>query len=172
MPLMEHSFIIDCRSRAEMVFTDSDTGNAGQNLCHVMDGFIRIKVFAIGNDRDESGDGAIQCLSHFFRESIEPEKQIRYLEKEGVPATAHTIDQLNDCNEAQVVWPDPKMKREYHQMKAERDVSIEKIYGFKSENDGLKNENDRRRSRLDLLKEKYPEMYHEITSTFIRKQER
>ncbi|WP_301088843.1 hypothetical protein [Faecalibaculum rodentium] len=64
------------------------------------------------------------------------------------------------------------MKREYNQMKAERDVSIEKIYGFKSENDGLKNENDRRRSRLDLLKEKYPEMYHEITSTFIRKQER
>ncbi|WP_276812790.1 hypothetical protein [Faecalibaculum rodentium] len=30
------------------------------------------------------------------------------------------------------------MKREYHQMKAERDASIEKIYGFKSENDGLK----------------------------------
>ncbi len=76
MPHMEHSFIIDCRSRAEMVFTDSDTGNAGQNLCHVMDGFIRIKGFAIGNDRDESGDGAILYLCHIFRESIDPEKQI------------------------------------------------------------------------------------------------
>nr|WP_276925926.1 hypothetical protein [Faecalibaculum rodentium] len=64
------------------------------------------------------------------------------------------------------------MKREYNQMKAERDACIEKIYGFKSENDNLKSEYDRRRSRLDLLKEKYPEMYNEITSTFIRKQER
>lgn len=172
MPHMEHSFIINCRSCAEMIFTDSDTGNAGQNLCHVMDGFIRTKVFAVGNDRDESGDGAIRCFSHIFRESIDPEKQIRYLEKEGVSVTAHTIDQLDDCNEAQVVWADPKMKREYHQMKAERDACIEKIYGFKSENDGLKSEYDRLRSRLDLLKGKYPEIYHERTFTFIGKQER
>lgn len=50
-----------------MVFTDSDTGNAAQNLWHVMDGFIRIKVFGVGNDRDESGDGAIRCLGHIFR---------------------------------------------------------------------------------------------------------
>ncbi|WP_286639108.1 hypothetical protein [Faecalibaculum rodentium] len=62
------------------------------------------------------------------------------------------------------------MKREYNQMKAERDACIEKIYGFKSENDNLKSEYDRLRSRLELLKEKYPEIYHEITSTFIGKQ--
>ncbi len=62
------------------------------------------------------------------------------------------------------------MKREYNQMKAKRDACIEKIYGFKSENDNLKSEYDRLRSRLEQLKGKYPEIYHERTSTFIGKQ--
>ncbi|WP_304759948.1 hypothetical protein [Faecalibaculum rodentium] len=44
------------------------------------------------------------------------------------------------------------MKREYNQMKAERDACIEKIYGFKSENDNLKSEYDRLRSRLEQRK--------------------
>lgn len=140
LPHMEYSCVIDCKTAAKMTYTDSEK-NGGMNLLNALNGFIHIKVAAIGVDWEQSPDDAIQCLGHIFRDSVDPEKQVQYLEREGVPVTTQTRSSLDEYNEAQVVWLDPKMKHQYDAMKTERDEY---------------------ESQLDWIRKNHPEAWQEL----------
>ena len=130
LPHMDNSYLIDCRTKADVAYTDSKRA-AGSALAKALDGFIRVKVASIGVKWADCENEAIQCLGHIFRDSLHPERQIRYLEKEGIPVTVQTRKELDEYNDSQVVWLDPKMKDEYDLMKDERDVMKKSLEWFK-----------------------------------------
>jgi len=70
------------------------------------------------------------------------ERQIDYLEREGVKMTAQTRSRLDEYNDAQVVWLDPKMKREYDEMMTERDEY---------------------KSQLEWVKKNHPEVFEDYS---------
>lgn len=141
MPHMDHSFVIDCKTVAQMLYNDNERG-AGEKHCQSLNDFVRIKIAAVGVNWSESSEEAIQCLGHIFRDSVDPERQIDYLEREGVKMTAQTRSRLDEYNDAQVVWLDPKMKREYDEMMTERDEY---------------------KSQLEWVKKNHPEVFEDYS---------
>lgn len=63
--------------------------------------------------------------------------------------TAQTRSRLDEYNDAQVVWLDPKMKREYDEMMTQRNE--------------LMTERDEYKSQLEWVKKNHPEVFEDYS---------